>query len=261
MTLADWYPGICEFCRYWSHAEMLQQTFSTLEQEFAADNDACIDAAKGIVDCACRIVIDELDDPTHPLKPPGKETATGVLLGIANRLLKISDIRDRKFADLVKHHNNITDSLRELRNEAGTVSHGKDGFIAKLSAHHRRAAVLSADALVTFLHEAYLETNWKLSQTREPYERFTTFNDLIDNGVSLEAETDEAGDLAVTIRLPGGDILPVTATASRFLYHMDRAAYIEALNAVQSAAAPLVAELVAEAAPPETAAPAEGGSA
>jgi hypothetical protein len=135
---------------------------------------------------------------------------------------------------LVKHHNSITDALRELRNEAGTVSHGKDGFVAKLSAHHRRAAVLSADAIVTYLHEAYLEANFNLSLTREPSERFETFNDLIDNVVSLEAETDDAGDLSVTIHLPGDDLLTITATPSRFLYQMDRAAYIEALNAARS---------------------------
>ena len=40
------------------------------------------------------------------------------------------------------------------------------------------------------------------------------------------------------IRLPGGDILPITASPSRFLYQMDRAAYIEALNAVRSAVPP-----------------------
>jgi hypothetical protein len=251
MTL-DWYPGIREFCRYWNHAEMLQQTFSTLEQEFAGENDACIDAAKGVVDCACRIIIDELDDPTKPLKPSGTDAATGVLLGIANRLLKISDIRDRKFADLVKHHNNMADALRQLRNEAGTVSHGKDGFVAKLSVHHRRTAVLSADALVTFLHEAYLETNFNLAQTREPYERFETFNDLIDNAVTVSAKTDDDGDLAITIRLPNGDILPITASASRLLYQMDRPAYIEALNAAKSAV-PSPAPVVVAPAPGGTA--------
>jgi Abortive infection C-terminus len=243
MTL-DWYPGLRSFCRYWDHAEMLQQTFAALEQEFANDNDACIDAAKGIVECACRIIIDELDDPAHPLKPVEADPPIGVLVGTANRLLKLSDIRHRKFADLVKHHNNITDSLRELRNEAGTVSHGKDGFVAKLSAHHRRAAVLSADAIVTYLHEAYLETNFNLSQTREPYERFETFNGLIDNAVSVEVETDDDGDLAVKVHLPGGDILPITASPSRFLYQMDRAAYIEALNAVRSVVPPPEGDLV-----------------
>lgn len=237
MTL-DWYPGLRAFCRYWDHAEMLQQTFATLEQEFAGDNDACIDAAKGIVECACRVIIDELDDPAHPLKPAGADASIGALVGATNRLLKLSDIRDRKFADLVKHHNNLTDSLRELRNEAGTVSHGKGGFVAKLSAHHRRAAVLSADAIVTYLQEAYLETNVNLAQTREPYERFEKFNELIDTAVSLEVETDDDGDLAVRIRLPNGDILPISASPSRVLYQMDRAAYIEALNAVQSAVPP-----------------------
>ena len=186
------------------------------------------------MECACRVIIDELDDPAHPIKPTQPDASIGLLVGTANRLLKLSDIRHRKFADLVKHHNNITDALRELRNEAGTVSHGKDGFIARLSAHHRRAAVLSADAIVTYLHEAYLEANFNLSLTREPCERFDTFNDLIDNAVSLEAETDEAGDLNVTIRLPGDDLLTITATPSRFLYQMDRAAYIEALNAARS---------------------------
>jgi hypothetical protein len=243
MTL-DWYPGLRAFCRYWDHAEMLQQTFATLEQEFASDNDACIDAAKGFVECACRVIIDELDDPAHPIKPPQTDAPIGMLVGTANRLLKLSDIRHRKFADLVKHHNNITDSLRELRNEAGTVSHGKDGFVARLSAHHRRAAVLSADAIVTYLHEAYLETNVNLAQTREPCVRFETFNDLIDGAVSIHAETDQDGDLAVTVRLPSGDILPITASPSRFLYQMDRAAYIEALNAVRSAVPPPEGESV-----------------
>ena len=234
MTL-DWYPGLRASCKYWDQAEMLQQTFATLEQEFANDNDACIDAAKGIVECVCRVIIDELDDPAHPIKPTQTDASIGLLVGTANRLLKLSDIRHRKFADLVKHHNNITDALRELRNEAGTISHGKDGFVAKLSAHHRRAAVLSADAIVTYLHEAYLEANFNLSLTREPCERFETFNDMIDNVVSLEAETDDAGDLSVTIHLPGDDLLTITATPSRFLYQMDRAAYIEALNAARSA--------------------------
>src|SRR4051794_32166076 len=122
MTLDDWYPGLRAFCSYWRHAEMLQQTFASLEQEFANDNDACIDAAKGIVECACRVIIDELDDAASPLKPAQADPPIGVLVGVANRLLKLSDIRDREFADLVKHHNNLTETLRKLRNEAGTVS-------------------------------------------------------------------------------------------------------------------------------------------
>ena len=118
------------------------------------------------------------------------------------------------------------------------MSHGRDGFIERLSVYHRRAAVLSADAIVAFLHQAYTESDINLAQTREPYERFESFNELIDENVSLAAETDEDGDLIVTIRLPSGDTLPIAASPSRFLYQMDRAAYIEALSAARSMVAP-----------------------
>ena len=74
---ADWYPGIKDFCAHWSHAQMLQQTFATLESEFARDSDACIDAAKGLVECACRLIIEELDDPAAPLKPTRSDVALG----------------------------------------------------------------------------------------------------------------------------------------------------------------------------------------
>ena len=66
---ADWYPGIQAFCSHWRHAPMLQQTLDTLEREFADDSDASIDAAKALVECACRLLVEELDDPAAPLKP------------------------------------------------------------------------------------------------------------------------------------------------------------------------------------------------
>jgi hypothetical protein len=145
-------------------------------------------------------------------------------------------LRNSAFQKLVSQHHKLTETLGMLRNGAGPVSHGKDGFIERLSAYHRRAAVLSADAIVAFLHQAYIETSVNLARTREPYERFEEFNELIDGAVSLSAEIDEEGDLTITVMLPSGDFLPITTTASRFLYQMDRAAYIEALNAARSAA-------------------------
>ena len=154
---ADWYPGIQAFCSHWRHAPMLQQTLDTLEREFADDSDASIDAAKALVECACRLLVEELDDPAAPLKPAKSDIPLAELLGLATRMLDLGEVRDRAFATLIKEHNRLADALRVLRNEAGTVSHGKDGFIRKLSVHHRRAALLAADAIVTFLHEAYLE--------------------------------------------------------------------------------------------------------
>ena len=118
---ADWYPGIRSFCTHWSHAPMLQQTFATLEQEFAEDHDACIDAAKAIVECACRVIIEELDDPASPRKPTRADVPLAELLGLATRMLDLGEIRDRAFSDLIREHNRLADALRVLRNESGTT--------------------------------------------------------------------------------------------------------------------------------------------
>jgi hypothetical protein len=239
----DWCPGVREACAHWRDAEMLQHTFKALEDGLANQSDSTIDAAKGMVECVCRVIIDELDDPKAPLKPTESDPNLSKLMGIANRLLKLSDVRHRKFADLIKHHNNIADSLRELRNEAGPTSHGKDGFIHTLTIYHQRAAVMSADAIVTFLHQAYLEAEKDLAKSREPYERFDHLHELIDATVSMNAEIDDDGLLAVEVTLPTGESLPVRVSASRLLYQIDRDAYIEALNAARSAPAPRADEV------------------
>lgn len=233
----DWCPGIREACAHWRDAPMLQQTFEALERTLAENNDACIDAAKAVVEVVCRIVVDELDSPINPVKPKESSPDFGVWVSSAVRVLKLGDNRDSKFQKLVSQHHKLTSALGDLRNDSGPVSHGREGFLTKLSAHHRRAAVLSADAIVTFLHQAYLEAELDLVQTREPYERLDHLHRLIDAQVSLDAKVDEDGLLAVNVMLPTGDTLPIRAEASRFLYQLDREAYVEALNAARGALA------------------------
>lgn len=232
---ADWYPGIKAFCIHWRHAPMLQQTFETLEREFADENDACIDAAKALVECACRVLIEELDNPLSPQKPEATDTPLGQLVGIATRLLELGTVRHRAFADLIKQHNKLTETLRVLRNEAGTVSHGKDGFIEKLSAHHRRSAMLAADAIVTFLHEAYLEREPDPIRTLEPYERFAISNALIDNFTAIRTDGADDGVINVAVIMPGGDEVQLAIETSRLLYGVDREAYKVVLNACREA--------------------------
>jgi hypothetical protein len=215
---------------------MLQQTYATLEQEFADGHDACIDAAKAIVECACRVIIEELDDPASPRRPSRADVPLGELLGLATRMLDLGEIRDRAFSDLIREHNRLADALRVLRNESGTTSHGKDGFIAKLSAHHRRAALLAADAIVTFLHEAYLENEPDPALTLEPYQRFADTNDLIDEYAALSAESDDVGGLSILVSLPGGDEIPLFVLPSELLFGVDRDAYKFAANLCREAA-------------------------
>ena len=219
---ADWYPGIQAFCSHWRHAPMLQQTLDTLEREFADDSDASIDAAKALVECACRLLVEELDDPAAPLKPAKSDIPLAELLGLATRMLDLGEVRDRAFATLIKEHNRLADALRVFRNEAGTVSHGKDGFIRKLSVHHRRAALLAADAIVTFLHEAYLERDPDPVLTLEPFERFAESNATIDEYAAIIAEADEDGILRARVLLPNGEEISLSVEPSRLLFGVDR---------------------------------------
>jgi hypothetical protein len=233
----DWYPAIRDFCTHWRDAPMLQQTFNALEESFSADNDACIDSAKCVVEVVCQIIVDELDNPLLSLKPKEENPAFGVWVSAAVRALKLGDVRNLAFQKLISQHHKLTTTLGNLRNDAGPVSHGRDGFIQKLSAYHRRAAVLSADAIVAFLHQAYLETELNLDRTREPYDRFEVQNGFIDKWCSYgNAKIDDEGLLDISVSMPGEfGALIINVSLSQFLFQLDRPAYIEVLNAARSA--------------------------
>jgi len=219
---------------------MLQHTFESLEREFSDDSDACIDAAKALVECACRVIVDSLDNPASPVKPQEDNPAFGAWVSAAVRVLELSEIRDDSFKKMISQHHKLTTTLGEMRNTSGTVSHGKDGFISKLTTHHRRASLLAADAIVTFLHEAYLERELDAVLSKEPYERFKATNNIIDEFASLRAEVDEDGVPHIFIILPGPnprDEIEIATAVSQILFETDREAYKLVLNACLEAKA------------------------
>lgn len=232
----DWCPGIREACAHWREAPMLAQTFEALERTLDQDNDACIDCAKTVVEVVCRIVVDSFHSAQTPLRPIQDTPSLSDWLSAAVKALKLGDVRDEKFKKLVSSHHKLAKALNELRNEAGPASHGKEPYLERLAIHHRRTAVLSADAIVAFLHQAYLDSRLVPASSREPWERFADTNALIDAHVGLAVETDDEGNLSLNFLLPGGDILPLQSEVSRLLYQLDRGAYVEALNAARGAA-------------------------
>ncbi|MBF0626127.1 MAG: abortive infection family protein [Magnetococcales bacterium] len=232
----DLYPGIREACAHWPDAPMLQQTFQAMEQSLAEENDTCIDCAKAIVEVICQLIVDEFDSPSHSVRPKESMPSFGTWVSAAVRALRLGDVRHNKFQKLVSQHHSLTTALGDMRNEAGPISHGKDGFLARLSTHHRRAAILSADAIVAFLHQSYLDADPDLARTREPFERFEMKNSVIDSHVSfLDAQITEENMLEVRLGLPSRDEILIRVEPSRLLFQLDRQAYIEALDASQSA--------------------------
>ncbi len=236
MNSSNWFPSIERACSHWGDATMLQQTFESMIKSFEDNNDATIDAAKCLVEVVCRIIVEDFHCDEEPFRPETETPSLGDWLSAAVRALRLGEIRDDKFRKLVSQHHKLAETLNDLRNKGGPVSHGKDGYLNRLSEHHRRSAVLAADAIVAFLFNSFIEhESLKLSSTREPYERFKEWNDTIDQHVYIASATpNDDGWLSVEVGLPDGSTIPLAIAPSQLLYGVDREAYKAALTASQS---------------------------
>lgn len=231
----DWCPGIREACVYWHDAPMLQQTFEALERTFEQDNDACIDCSKTVVEVVCQTIVTSFHHDKNTLQPDQENPSLSNWLGAAVKALKLGDVRDEKFKKLVSSHHKLSDALNDLRNKAGPASHGKAPYLERLAIHHRRSAVLAADAVISFLHNAYLDAQLDPASSREPWERFDLENAQIDAHVTMTVDLEEEdGSPTLRFLLPDGDELPIKIEVSRLLYIIDRGAYVEALNATRN---------------------------
>jgi hypothetical protein len=227
----DWHSGIRDFCDHWRDAPMLQQTLQTLEVAFDQGNDTSIDAAKCIVECACQVLIRELDDPANPIKgwkdSPIRDENPNFKnwVSAAFKLLNITEGRDDLFSKVVSQHYKLTEELGNFRNRAGPVSHGKDGFARRLSDHHRRSALLAADAIVSFLHNAYLERVPDPVRTMEPYDRFEDANRRIDRAAAIRVIGVEEGFLQLEVGIGADETIPLSISPSLLLFGVDREAF------------------------------------
>lgn len=232
----DWCPSIREFCRYWQHAPTLQMTFQALENALKQENDACIGAAKGFVECACKVLITELDDPSNPetSRPDNvlnkAAPALSEYLSTTVRMLNLSGGRNDAFNKIISAHNKLAESLNKFRNEADPASHGKNGFVERLSKHHHRIAVLSADSIIAYLHGAYQLRELDPRGSLEPYERFEPANSRIDSTVLMELvdDSDDATNFIVRFGDRDREGRPMTARVSQLLFAVDRNLYKEA---------------------------------
>ena len=232
--MSDLYPNIVAFCRHWSNATMLQHTYEALDREFWARNDGCIDAAKSVLECACRTLVEELDDPINPIRErsnsPIKSAnpTLGNWLTAAIRLLDLVDEKTDPLNKVISQYNKLTVELGNFRNKVGPLSHGKPGFINPLGEHHRRMAILAADTVIGFLHDAYLAQQTDPVRTFEPYERFGTINEKIDAYIGFAGTRIEDGKLIVGIDLEEFDTRRIEVSVSQLLFGVERQTYKEA---------------------------------
>jgi len=155
-------------------------------------------------------------------------------------VLDALDLRNQRGASalgkVISGHNKLADGLVELRNQDGTVTHGKDGFLDAISNRHARVYLLSADTIITLILNAFDGKEPSLLHTREPPDRFRHLNQRIDAGCALDAEVDETGTLVLRV-LAGpqseDDAFELRVEPSKLLYYLDRQAYVSVLDALR----------------------------
>ena len=217
----------------WPDAPNLQQHYDDLARTFEENGSSLIELTKSFLEMVCLTVINELG----ATPPTSSSPTTSELLSC---VLDALDLRNQRGAGalgkVISGHNKLADGLAELRNQDGTVAHGKDGFLDAISNRHARVYLLSADTIITLILNAFDGKEPSLLHTREPPDRFRHLNQRIDAGCALDAEVDETGTLVLRV-LAGpqseDDAIELRVAPSELLYYLDRQAYVSVLDALR----------------------------
>ena len=223
-------PNYSRACARWPGAATLAGSYGALASCFERDPYGSIEHVKSFVECVCLTILTEFGEEP----PSGTPTATELLV-LALRSLGVQNWRGASKLDKVlSAFNRLADALTEMRNEYGPVAHGRDGFLDALTADNSRAFVHTGDAIVSVLMNALEGKDPDLVATRDPYQNFTRLNARIDSSVSVTARVDEEAERAtvvVTVSTAANDeAFEIRVVPSRFLYGVDRVAYVEVLK-------------------------------
>lgn len=232
-TLDEIAPAFCAACERWPDASNLRQHYRDLTRTWEEEGSSVIELTKSFLECVCWTVLNELGAP----KPDTSTPTTAELLSCVLDALGLRNQRGvGPLGKVISGHNKLAEGLNELRNQDGSVAHGRDGFLDAISTRHARVYLLSADSVVALILSAYDGKEPNLRTTREPPERFRHLNKRIDAGCALDAEVD-LEDGVLVIRVQAGAQAPEEAIElrvppSELLYQLDRQAYVSVLEAL-----------------------------
>lgn len=227
-------PHFAMAARRWGDAANLRTHYEDLARTYDSDGCSTIELAKSFIECVCITLLNEFGQPVP------SDVSTTQYLRDALQVVGLSNTRGTdKFDKVLSAFNKLSDGLSDVRNQDGSVAHGKDGFLDTLTQQHARVFVLTADMIVSLLLIAYEGMEPSIRHTRDPHTRFRHLNDRIDRGMAMNAEIDEdSGSLVVTVYRPQEQDLSrpekegieIRVTASELLYALDRQAYIAAIE-------------------------------
>jgi hypothetical protein len=219
----------------WPDAPTLAQCYDALNACFSGNAHGLVEHVKSFVESVCLTIMGEFRTPM-----PSSQPSTTDLLIAALDPLGLKNTRGATKLDRVlSGFNRLTDAIGEMRNEAGPVAHGKDGFLDAIAADHARAFLHAGDAILAILLNAFEGKQPDLIATREPYESFPHLNERIDRAVAVEVriDDDEGRPIVVFSVATGlrGEAIELRVEPSRLLYGIDRQAYVEVLKTAELA--------------------------
>lgn len=217
----------------WPDAPMLAFGYDALKVCFGGNAHGLIEHVKSFVECVCITIINEFQASMPANRPSMTE-----LLVVALDCLGLRNTKGvTKLDKVLSGFNKIADAISEMRNEAGPVAHGKDGFLDAIAADHARSFLHAGDAILGLLLNALEGKQPDLAGTREPYESFPHFNEQIDRAVAVEARIEEDEDRSILIFSvatgPHDEAIELRIEPSRLLYGVDRTAYVEILRTIE----------------------------
>ena len=228
-------PAFRAACERWPDAPNLQQHYRDLARTWEEEGSSVIELIKSFLECVCWTVINELGAP----KPNSSTPTTTELLSCVLDALGLRNQRGGgALGKVVSGYNKLAEGLNQLRNEDGSVAHGRDGFYDALSNHHARVYLLSADAVIALILNAYDGKEPNLRTTREPFIRWAHLNDRINKATFLDVQTDEeTGKLVVRIHCTALEApIEMALTPAELLYELYREAYVEVLEVLREVA-------------------------
>jgi hypothetical protein len=258
-ALDDIAPAFKAATTRWPDAPNIQAHYTDLASTFESNGSSLIELCKSFLEMVCITIVTELGKDL----PASSRPTTTEYLVCALDVLGIRNQRGSSaLGTILSGYNKLSNGLSDIRNQEGSVGHGKDGFIDAISDRYSRVYLLSADTIIALLLQAYDGVEPSILKTRESHSRFSHHNERIDAATQVEAKVDEDGVVELSFRAGTlEDGFDIRVPASELLYYLDRQAYVDVLDALRGITTQLEEEETPEAeeaAPePEPAAKAE----
>lgn len=228
-VLDDISPAFKAAAIRWPDAPNIQTHYADLASTFESNGSSLIELCKSFLEAVCITVLNEMGATT-----PSNESTTQYVVAALDALGLRNTRGASAFDKVLSAHNKLADALTEVRNQEGSVAHGKDGFIDAISDRHIRVYLLSADTIISLVLQAFDGKEPSLLKTRERHDRFSYLNDRIDSVTQIDAAVDEEGVVELSFRAGAlEDGFDIRVSASELLYYLDRQAYVNVLDALR----------------------------